>query len=99
MIIFTSDIGKEVVATRKLNTCCCKEQLTVFFIMCPVEINYMLYLLPYLLLGDIQPCAKHFAVQFFAVTLLILQVVQGCRHWQNINLILHKAPHGKVKRG
>jgi len=31
MIIFTSDIGKKVIATQKLNTCCCKEQLTAFF--------------------------------------------------------------------
>jgi len=33
MIIFTSDIGKKVIATQKLNTCCCKEQLTAFFYM------------------------------------------------------------------
>jgi hypothetical protein len=27
----------------------------------------------------------------------VLQVVQGYRHWQNINFIFHKAPQEKVK--
>lgn len=97
VIIFTSDIGKKVIATQKLNTCCCKEQLTAFFLYalwkfsicsswCPVYFE---------VICDLVPNTSLFS--FGSASVLILHVVQGYRHWQNINLIFYKAPHGKVK--
>jgi len=99
MIIFTSDVGKKVIATQNLNTLCCKEQLTAFFLYAPWKLSICSIWCPVYLevIFDLVPNALLF--RFGSDFFLILQVLQGYRHWQNINLIFHKTPHGKVKGG
>jgi hypothetical protein len=68
-----------------------------------MKVQYVLHLLSCIQQDDTWLHAKHSAIkadQFLQLAVYIhsiLQVVQGYRHWQNVNLILHTAPQEKVE--